>query len=288
MKAWIAAAWLLALAGSAQAQPVGSATERLEIAPYPAAPPWKKITDKRSPAQVYIEWIPAAQSVEDISDILTHQAFYDLKDRDPAAFMAGFLQRFAAVCRDVRINGPKAGVENGFSVAYGQVYCVGHKTAHQDAEVFAKALSGHDGLHVVQREFRRAEVPGRTAGVMAFPKDGLDKAKAMLDAQKAANDYLVSQVRLCAPGPGCAAAAAAATATATATAQADDESLPPFVNGVSTEKDVRKKMGRPTLEDHNPDGRFILMYQGREGAVLAFLFDKAGVLIRVRGYQRNE
>jgi hypothetical protein len=279
MRTWIAAAaFALAAGGAASAQP--AEPEHLQIAPYPAAAPWKQVTDKQNAAQLYQEWIPAEQSVEAISDILTRQAFFQLKDQDPGGFVAGFMQRFAGVCRDVRINGPKAGVENGFRVAYGQVYCVGHKQAHEDVEIFVKALSGHDALHVVQREFRRPEVAGRTAGVMSFTN--ADEAKAVLAAQGTANDYLVGQVRLCAPGPDCAAGA-----TTTAAAATDDESLPPFVNGTTTAKEVKKQLGRPMNENHNPDGRFVYMYQTRDGAMVAFLFDDKGVLIRVRGYARN-
>ena len=150
---------VLALGGAAGA---GEA-ERLDIAPYPAAAPWKKVTDKQSAEVLYLEWIPAEQSVGAISDILTQQAFLKLKDYDASVFVGDFIRRMAAGCRDARINGPKAGVENGYKVAYGQVYCLDHKAAHEDVEIFVKAIGGRDALHLIQREFRRPTVPGRTA-----------------------------------------------------------------------------------------------------------------------------
>jgi hypothetical protein len=156
------------------------------------------------------------------------------------------MKRFSAVCANLRINGPKAGVENGFRVAYGQIYCVDHRQAHEDAEIFVKAFGG-DALHLVQREFRRPHDPTRkVAGVMEF-KDA-DQAKAVLEGQRVANEYLVA-IRLCAPGPGCAAGQATVAAAAS-----DEESLPPFVNGQTTAKEVKKQLGRPRSENHNPDG----------------------------------
>lgn len=193
-----------ALAVAAAAGPVSA--EELDVPPYPAALPWQKVTDKANDEQRLIEWIPADQSTTAISDILTVQTFKRLRGRDPAQFMTGFLQRFGGACRGARVNGPKAGVEDGLKVAYGQVYCVGHKAAREDLEIVAKVISGDEGLYMVQREFRRPEVAGRTAGVMAFEAGEEDKVRALFAAMRTANEHL-AQVRVCGSGRQCPAVA---------------------------------------------------------------------------------
>ncbi|TDR81912.1 hypothetical protein [Paludibacterium purpuratum] len=60
-----------------------------------------------------------------------------------------------------------------------------------------------------------------------------------------------------------------------------------FVDGKVKAEEVQRCMGKPINENHNPDGRFIYMYGLNENQVVAFLFDKDGILIRKRGFQKN-
>jgi hypothetical protein len=271
--------------------------ENLVVAPYPATVPWKKITDHHEPRMTMYEWIPADQSEDNIGDILTEQDFPGLANTDPSLFVHNMLARMGGACKDVRINGPKAGTQNGYPVAYAQVYCAGQRDAHKDIDIFIKAIAGKNALYVAQREFRRPEQPGAMAGVAAFNKDQLGAMTARLKAQSEADRFLVDQVQLCplASGDGACPAAltatpAADTAPAAAPASPAEDSLPPFVNGKSTVDDVRAKFGRPTQETHlmGPDGPYAYVYSLQDGNVLlSFLFSKDGVLIRARGYKHG-
>lgn len=171
------------------------AGERLIVAPYPAATPWKNITNKHNAVQLLMEWIPADQSENEIKDILTEQAFYNQKSADPSAFVADLLRRVGGACERVRVNGPKAGDENGYRVAYAQAYCVNQTGAALDVDIFIKVVAGRDALYVVQREFHRSTEKGAVAGVRSA---SLDQIKA----QVAADKFLVSQVQLCPPASG--------------------------------------------------------------------------------------
>lgn len=187
--------FLLAAAGAANA-------ESFVVPPYPGAAPWKKITDHVDAKMTWYEWIPAGQSENDIHDILTEQIFPTNKGRDPSDFARSWISRTRNACRDARVNGPTAAKENGYTVAYVQFYCVG--ASGLDVDIFFKAIAGKDALYVAQREFRRPATPDAVPGTRSFPKGHDAEAKAAFDAQKAADDYLVSQVRLC-PDTGCPA-----------------------------------------------------------------------------------
>lgn len=176
--------------------PAAQAEEHLVMAPYPASVPWKNITDKHNDVQTLKEWIPADQNEAAIKDILTEQIFRNLKGRDPSDFVSDFLRRVGGACAHVRVNGPKAGTENGHRVAYAQAYCSNQIGANMDVDIFAKAIAGHDGLYMVQREFRRPAQPGGVPGVAEFSKDQLGEMNARMKAQAAANDFLVKQVEL--------------------------------------------------------------------------------------------
>lgn len=50
---------------------------------------------------------------------------------------------------------------------------------------------------------------------------------------------------------------------------------------------VVKCMGKPQSENHNPDGRYVYMYNLKGGAMIGFLFDHDGVLIRPVAYRHD-
>lgn len=56
--------------------------------------------------------------------------------------------------------------------------------------------------------------------------------------------------------------------------------------GQATSEQVKQCLGKPTHEDRNPDGRYVYMYN-IQGNMIAFLFDSADKLIRIRGYTKN-
>ncbi|HEX3943701.1 MAG TPA: hypothetical protein VHW69_06415 [Rhizomicrobium sp.] len=177
--------------------------ETLVVPPYPANPAWKNITDKANADQKLMEWIPANQSENAIDDILTEQVFFRLKNVDPSLLIGNIFKSSMQACDRIRTNGPTRQMENGYPVAYAQVYCGHQKGTTIDVDIFMKAMSGHDGMYVVQREFHRPADSGGVPGVVSFGKNGDAQMKAFMAAHSAANDYLASKVRLC-PSAGCA------------------------------------------------------------------------------------
>lgn len=175
-------------------------TETLHVPPYPAVPPWKKLSDQRDARQLMIEWIPVDQDESHIRDILTEQAFYQLRGEPPGEILKRIMALTTNACRDVKVNGPVNGNEEGYAVAYAQIYCVGQKGADADVDILAKSIGGKEAVYVVQREFRRPAKPGAVAGVMEFPKGGQQQAVDKLNAMKAASDFLAQSVYLCPKG----------------------------------------------------------------------------------------
>jgi len=278
-------------------QPRGE--ETLVVPPYPADAPWKKITDIHNTQQIWIEWIPADQSPSDVHDILTEQAFYTQKGQSASDFVSGIFKRVATTCAGISVNGPTVQTENGYAVAYGQIYCVGQKDVGKDIDIFIKAITGKDALYIVQREFRRPAVPGAVPGMRKFPKGQLAEAQAALLAQKIANDYLVSQVQLCPPATGngpcptqttsanppVAAPSTQATSPANPAPSMDDPGPDDMsarlglTPGKSTTDDVENKLGSNYREIPGPSGHFEYMYAG-ETVITICLFKKGGILVR--------
>ena len=60
-----------------------------------------------------------------------------------------------------------------------------------------------------------------------------------------------------------------------------------FVIGKATVDEVKTKLGTPFAENHNRDGRFVLIYLSPTNDYVSYLFDKTGVLTQVRSFVKT-
>ncbi len=185
----------LAAALTLAAGVAAAADEHLVMKPYPAASPWKRITDKSGPQGWIHEQIPGVHADTDYSDILTDQGFVSARGADPSAFLRNIFANVGGACAGVKINGPTARVEGGLKVAYGQVRCGTQRGESFGVHIFYKAISGDAALYSIARDFR---VPASADGdQLVFPKAQAAKATALLEAEAAADSYLLNQVYVC-------------------------------------------------------------------------------------------
>jgi hypothetical protein len=186
-----AAATAVMLAGAAHAQP---APEHLVLKPFPSGA-WTRITDQTSHGAWNHEAIPPGQTEDDFSEILTDQGFPDLAGVDPADFLR---QRFAQItlsCDSVRVNGPTERKEGGFRVVYGQAYCGQQRGKDYGVHIFFKVISADAALYAVSLDVHTPA--SSTAGVLSFPLGHEAEMQALLDTEKAADDYVSASVYLC-------------------------------------------------------------------------------------------
>jgi hypothetical protein len=200
MKALVGAAAGVALLLGGVTQADGASTqtgpERLVVNPYPGAP-WKRITDKTDPARGAWnhESIPARQTVEGFTDIISDQGYPWLAGHDPVDFLKSLYARFPADCDGVRVTGPYARTEGGFRVAYGQVHCGQQHGKRYGVATFYKVISGDAALYSINRDFQTPASPN--GAVLSFPKGHEAQAMALLKAQSIGDQYLADQVYLC-------------------------------------------------------------------------------------------
>lgn len=291
MKSIAMVAMLAALCGSLRAE---APTESLVVKPYPAVTPWKALPVKQNEKQKTEQWVPADQSETAFRDLLA--AYTDLKplDKTPAAVMRTEIFFARIHCRAASVNGPKEGIENGYPVAYAQVYCVGNRDTNEDIDSFIKVIIGKSLNYTIIREFHRPAVPGAKPGLSEFPAGKEAEAKTKLEAE-IADKFLVDQVQLCplASGDGKCPVEAQSTAASAPTAGVSMDQPGPddlsasfgFTPGKTTADQVEAKLGRPTAKNMNgPGGRFNYMFDPKPGLIVACVFRKDGVLIRTVAY----
>lgn len=296
---------IAALAALSAAALADTPDETLVLQPLPHGTPWKSIMDKSDARMVMREWIPADQSESDIKDIITEQHFSNFP-QTPAAFVKSMFQSVASACTSLRVNGPIERNENGYSIAYAQIYCAGQKGASKDVDIFLKAIAGKSTFYVVQYEVRRAMSKSHVAGVVEFDAGQMEAAKAHMARQGAANTWLSQTVQLCPVTDGKAACPPPKPQETTAPASttpvapdkpkmaSDDDPGPGDVSksfgwtpGKTTSDEVEAKFGEPTMRRPGPDGHYTFVYQFKNGLFLVCLFKKDKVLVRTIGYQRS-
>jgi hypothetical protein len=174
MKGLLAAGLTLVACASASGTP-GEAlydpiTERFIMAPYPAAAPWKQVSDRHRRGGSIAVWVPADQDLEHARDLLTKQMILGRNKVEASELASELAKGLAERCQDAHIEGPSRGTEDGNDVAYAEVSCSLQQL------VLLKVIRGHEALYAAQREFRREP----------------DAA-----ALREANSYLAEQVYLC-------------------------------------------------------------------------------------------
>jgi hypothetical protein len=151
-------------------------TERLVMAPYPAATPWKQVGDRHTRSGSVSIWVPADQDLKSARDLLTERVVLGRAKLAASEFAAELAKDVARGCEAARTEGPRPGTEDGNEVAYAEVTCSLGQGATQDATALLKVIRGHEALYVAEREFRDAPSANEL---------------------REANAYLAEQVYLC-------------------------------------------------------------------------------------------
>ncbi len=187
---------LAVLAASFSAEGATEKTqERLVLGPYPDTQVWNEVTHEVLGAKFLIERVPSGQTVKKYKDILSAQSFPDQRGADPSKTLQGIFQLAGGNCDSVRVNGPKAQIEGGINVAYGQLYCGRQRGKSFGVKIFYKIIQGNDAQYVVLRE--RRVPPSTVAGTQSFTNDQIAALVEEMKSEALANNYLVQSVYLC-------------------------------------------------------------------------------------------
>jgi hypothetical protein len=124
--------------------------------------------DKNKNAQL-AEWVPAGETVDNWTEMLTVQIFYNLKVT-PAAFMHDLEKRWMSSCPGAAEAQPIASAtENGYPVLVWLLNCPDNPKTDKPEMTWFKAVQGNDSFYVVQKAFKFApskEQIGRWTGYL--------------------------------------------------------------------------------------------------------------------------
>ena len=121
------------------------------------APPGYQVgfQDKNAQRQI-VEWVPAGETVDNWSEMVTVQIFHGLKVT-PDAFMRDLEKRWVASCPGaVPAHTIANVVENGYSSLVWLLDCPKNPATGKPEITWFKAVQGNDSFYVVQKAFKFA------------------------------------------------------------------------------------------------------------------------------------
>jgi hypothetical protein len=107
-------------------------------------------------SETMAEYVPAAESVDDWSRMVTAQVFRKPRSADPDAFAGNLAKGWRSACAGGGAHKITGGGENGYSYVLWAFECPLNPETGKPENMFLKATSGADSLYSVQYAYRSA------------------------------------------------------------------------------------------------------------------------------------
>jgi hypothetical protein len=135
-------------AAPALAEPVGETF----IAPPP--PGYRVGYRDNKNGQTTTEWVPASETVENWSEMITIQVFRDL-NVTPNSFMFNIERHWRGACPNAEDVQPIAkGLENGYPALVWILHCPHNPMTNRPETTWFKGIQGNENFYIVQKAFR--------------------------------------------------------------------------------------------------------------------------------------
>lgn len=104
--------------------------------------------------QTITEMVPAGESVEDWTTMVTVQVYLGEKNITPSQAQDNLTQAWFNACQNSETYPVADGAENGYSFVLWQLYCPLNPATQKVEYTYMKAISGNDSFYLVQVAFR--------------------------------------------------------------------------------------------------------------------------------------
>ena len=100
------------------------------------------------------EWVPANETVQNWTEMVTVQIFLNRTDIDPSQFLGLMEKQWAGACKGSTASPPSVGKVNGYAAAMSLLRCpLLAQTGKPETTMF-RAIKGNDSFYLVQRAVR--------------------------------------------------------------------------------------------------------------------------------------
>ena len=121
----------------------------------------------RNQKQIITEMVPAGETVENWTEMVTVQIFLGLKS-SPGDFRARMEKLWAGACPGGAAASVSEGRENGYATLLWRQSCPLNKTTGKSEMTWFKAVAGNDSFYVVQKAFKFEPSPEQLAQWLGY------------------------------------------------------------------------------------------------------------------------
>lgn len=107
------------------------------------------------------EFVPAAETVQNWTEMVTVQVFLSRKDLQPGPFLAAMQKQWSDGCKGSTSTAVATGKVKGYNSASVLLSCPLLASTGKPETAMIKAIKGNDSFYVVQRAVRSAPTPER-------------------------------------------------------------------------------------------------------------------------------
>jgi hypothetical protein len=100
------------------------------------------------------EWVPANETVQNWTEMVTVQVFLNRKDLDPVQFLATMEKQWAGACKGSTATPVASGKTNGYASAIVTLRCPLLASSGKPETTMMKTIKGNDSFYLVQRAAR--------------------------------------------------------------------------------------------------------------------------------------
>jgi hypothetical protein len=152
-----AAGWLAVLsavggAATAQAAAMGGVEGETLVQAMPDG--YRVGSHQQNDGMTLQEMVPAAESVDNWSKMITTQVFPGKGNWLPSEFLIGFGRRFGAVCPGMTHSNVMVGASNGYMTGLVMLRCPVNGLTGKPETIVARAIQGKDSFYLVQIAYR--------------------------------------------------------------------------------------------------------------------------------------
>jgi hypothetical protein len=109
---------------------------------------------KNSPQGTISEMIPAGETVENWTEMVTVQIFLNMRDVTPAQYRERMQKLWGDACPGSAFSKVKEGIENGYATLTWLQKCPVNKQTGKPELTWMKAMQGKDSFYLVQKAYK--------------------------------------------------------------------------------------------------------------------------------------
>ncbi len=100
------------------------------------------------------EMVPAAETVDNWTEMVTVQVFLGMKDTSPDQFKARMERLWSGACANASSHTVASTIENGYPATVWLMSCPRNRSTGKPEITWFKAIQGNDSFYVVQKAFK--------------------------------------------------------------------------------------------------------------------------------------